>query len=217
MSEDTDHDDRTPDDESPVVLVVEDEPDLADLYAAWLGTEYDVRTAYGGHEALEELSDDVDVILLDRRMPGLSGDEVLDEVRERGVDARVAMVTAVEPDFDIVAMGFDDYLVKPVTRESLIDTVNGLYGRSSYDSRVQELFAVSSKKAVLESEKGRAALEESEEYRELERRAEELRAGLDEDVAGFGDDDFDSAFRSLDAPEEGDDEELFDDADFEDL
>jgi CheY-like chemotaxis protein len=41
-----------------------------------------VRTAYGGHEALEELSDDVDVILLDRRMPGLSGDEVLEEVRD---------------------------------------------------------------------------------------------------------------------------------------
>ncbi|PSQ08012.1 DNA-binding protein [Halobacteriales archaeon QS_6_71_20] len=217
MSEDTDHDERTVGEESPVVLVVEDEPDLADLYAAWLGTEYDVRTAYGGHEALDRLSDDVDVILLDRRMPGLSGDEVLDEVRDRGVDARVAMVTAVEPDFDIVAMGFDEYLVKPVTRESLLDTVEGLYGRSGYDSRMQELFAVASKKAVLESEKGRAALEESEEYRKLERRTEELRAELDEDVASFGDDDFDSAFRSLDDPDGGDDGELFDDADFEDL
>ncbi|WP_435064705.1 HalX domain-containing protein [Halobaculum sp. EA56] len=218
MSEDTDPVDETPDDDQPVVLVVEDEPDLADLYAAWLGTEYDVRTAYGGHEALEDLSDDVDVILLDRRMPGLSGDEVLNEIRDRGVDARVAMVTAVEPDFDIVAMGFDDYLVKPVTRESLLETVEGLYGRSRYDSRMQEFFAVTSKKAVLEAEKGRAALEESEEYRELERRAAELREELDQDVAGFGDDDFESAFRDLDdgADDDGDDD-LFDDADFEDL
>ena len=43
----------------PLVLVVEDEPDLADLYAAWLGDEYRVRTAYGGHEALDQL-DEVD-------------------------------------------------------------------------------------------------------------------------------------------------------------
>ncbi|TKX52052.1 response regulator, partial [Halorubrum sp. SS7] len=60
----------------PLVLVVEDEPDLADLYAAWLGDEYRVRTAYGGREALDQLDetdDEVDAILLDRRMPGLSG------------------------------------------------------------------------------------------------------------------------------------------------
>ncbi|WP_277555567.1 HalX domain-containing protein [Halobaculum limi] len=214
MSEDTDPIDGTNGDEPPVVLVVEDEPDLADLYAAWLGVDYDVRTAYGGHDALDELSDDVDVILLDRRMPGLSGDEVLDEVRDRGIDARVAMVTAVEPDFDIVAMGFDDYLVKPVTRESLLQTVEGLYDRSQYDSRMQEFFAVSSKKAVLEAEKGRAALEESEEYQELERRAAELRKELDDDVAGFGESDFDRAFRDLDGDE---DDDLFDNSDFDDL
>lgn len=60
----------------PLVLVVEDEPDLADLYAAWLGDEYRVRTAYGGQEALDELDeadDEVDAILLDRRMPGFPG------------------------------------------------------------------------------------------------------------------------------------------------
>ncbi|UIO99068.1 HalX domain-containing protein [Halobaculum sp. CBA1158] len=222
MSEDTDADESAASEDPPVVFVVEDEPDLADLYAAWLGTDYDVRSAYGGHEALEELSDDIDVILLDRRMPGLSGDEVLDEVRDRGIDARVAMVTAVEPDFDIVAMGFDDYLVKPVTREALLDTVEGLYSRSAYDSRMQEFFAVSSKMAVLESEKGRAALEESEEYAELEARAAELREELDEDVSGFGEDEFERAFRDVggepaDPDEIDDDEDLFDDGDFEDL
>lgn len=197
MSEDSDAPREESSAEQPVVLVVEDEPDLADLYAAWLGGEYDVRTAYGGQEALEELDDDVDVILLDRRMPGLSGDEVLDEVRDRGIDARVAMVTAVEPDFDIVEMGFDDYLVKPVTRESLLETVEGLYTRSAYDSRVQEFFAVSSKMAVLEAEKGRAALEDSEEYGTLERRAAALREELDEDVTAFDDDEFERAFRDL--------------------
>ncbi|WP_435125490.1 response regulator transcription factor [Halobaculum sp. D14] len=184
--------------DSPVVLVVEDEPDLANLYAAWLGDEYTVRTAYGGREALEQLDDDVDAVLLDRRMPGLSGDEVLVAVRDRGIDCRVAMVTAVEPDFDIVAMGFDDYLVKPVTREALVDTVEGLLRRSQYDSRVQELFAIASKKAVLESEKGRTALENSEEYRELENRVKELREELDQTVDELGDHgDFERMFRDI--------------------
>ena len=216
MSEETDIAETESPADLPAVLVVEDEPDLADLYAAWLGGDYDVRTAYGGEQALEELDDGVDVILLDRRMPGLSGDEVLDEVRGRGIDARVAMVTAVEPDFDIIEMGFDDYLVKPVTRESLLETVEGLYTRSTYDSRVQELFAVSSKMGVLEAEKGRAALEESEEYESLERRAATLREELDEEVSGFGDGEFERAFRDLDGGGSADDD-LFDDAEFEDL
>ena len=196
----------------PSVLVVEDEADLADLYAAWLGGEYDVQTAYGGHEAIEQLSEDIDVVLLDRRMPGLSGDEVLTAVRDRGIDARVAMVTAVEPDFDIVEMGFDDYLVKPVTRENLMDTVESLLRRSEYDTGVQELYAVASKKAVLESEKGQAALEESEEYAELQARYDELQAELDTQMEEFSEhDEFEQAFRQFDTDA---DEEDGDDLDF---
>ena len=193
--------------DNPVVLVVEDEPDLADLYAAWLGDDYDVRTAYGGQEALDRLEEDVDVILLDRRMPGLSGDEVLVTVRDRDIECRVAMVTAVEPDFDIVAMGFDDYLVKPVTRDALSATVEGLFRRSEYDSNVQEYFALASKKAVLESEKGRAALDESDRYRDLDARLSNLREDLDESLEGFQEhEDFERAFRDIGRTEGGGDE-----------
>ncbi|ESP89177.1 response regulator transcription factor [Candidatus Halobonum tyrrellensis] len=198
-------------DDPPVVLVVEDEPDLADLYAAWLGGDYAVRTAYGGEEAIEELDESVDVVLLDRRMPGLSGDEVLVAVRDRGIDCRVAMVTAVEPDFDIVAMGFDDYLVKPVTREALADTVENLARRNEYDSGVQELYALASKKAVLESEKGRAALADSDEFRDLDERLSRLREELDEQVDELDEhDDFEGAFRDLSDGEDDDDEPEFD-------
>lgn len=186
-------------DASPLVLVVEDEPDLADLYATWLSSEYRVRTAYGGHEALDALDGDVDVVLLDRRMPGLSGDEVLETVRNRGIDCRVAMVTAVEPDFDIVAMGFDDYLVKPVTKDALRETVSTLCTRSAYDEGVQELFSLASKKALLESEKGSTELDESEEYAELTAQIEALQAELDEAVGGIDDhDSFVGFYQDLD-------------------
>ncbi len=58
----------------PSVLIAEDEPDLANLYTSRLEERYDVRTAYDGTEALEAIDGDIDVVLLDRRMPGLSGD-----------------------------------------------------------------------------------------------------------------------------------------------
>ncbi|MEF8781233.1 MAG: HalX domain-containing protein [Haloferacaceae archaeon] len=184
--------------DSPLVLIVEDEPDLADLYAAWLSSDYRVRTAYGGREALDALDEEIDVVLLDRRMPGVSGDEVLEEIRERGLDCRIAMVTAVEPDFDIVEMGFDDYLVKPVAREELDATVDSLLTRSSYDEGVQRMFALASKKALLEAEKGSAELEDSREYQELERELEELRDELGETLDSFGDhEEFVSVFQDI--------------------
>ena len=193
----------------PLVLVVEDERDLADLYATWLRDEYRVRVAYGGREAIEKLDDAVDVALLDRRMPDLSGDETLAAIREEGIECRVAMVTAVEPDFDIVAMGFDDYVVKPVSREGLAETVESLLLRSTYDDGMQELFALASKKALLESEKDPATLESNREYRELSERVSELRADLDETLASFDDDhgieamyhDLDDAFAFDDGPD----------------
>jgi len=190
----------------PLVLVVEDEPDLADLYAAWLGDEYRVLTAYGGQEALDQLDsvdDGVDAILLDRRMPGLSGDEVLAAVRERGIDCRVAMVTAVEPDFDILKMGFDDYLVKPVTSDTLRETVEGLLQRSEYDTEMQELFSLTSKKAMLEAEKSATELDDNEEYQRLTERIEELRSDADESLSAVteDDDDFEKLFQEFDTEE----------------
>jgi len=184
--------------EPPLVLVVEDERDLADLYATWLRDEYRVRVAYGGREAIEKLDNEVDIALLDRRMPDLSGDETLRAIREEGVDCRVAMVTAVEPDFDIVEMGFDDYLVKPVSRDALKGTVENLLLRNTYDEGIQELFALASKKALLESEKDPATLDANEEYQELSERVAELRSDLDETLASFDDDhNIDAMYRDL--------------------
>lgn len=143
----------------PTVLVVDDEPDVADAYAAQLSAGYHVKTAYSGEEALEKLGSDVDVVLLDRRMPGVSGDDVLEEIREMGIECRVAMVTAVDPDFDILDMGFDDYVVKPVSRDDLYETVDRLLTYSSYDDTFQQYFSLVSKRAALQTSKSQSALE----------------------------------------------------------
>ncbi|WP_455448370.1 response regulator [Natrinema thermotolerans] len=166
--------------DTPSVLIVEDEPDLADLYAAWLEEECRVRTAYDGAEALDAIDETIDVVLLDRRMPGLSGDTVLDTMRERSLDCRVAMVTAVEPDFDIVEMGFDDYLVKPVSGDELVDVIDQLLLRSTYDDQLREFFALAAKKALLDNQKTAAERQSSQEYAELEDRLAVLRVRVDD-------------------------------------
>ncbi|MDS0283532.1 response regulator transcription factor [Haloarcula onubensis] len=180
--------------EEATVLVVDDERDVAELYSAWLDTAHDVRSANGGREALG-LVDGVDVVFLDRQMPEMSGDEVLAEIERRGVDCRVVMVTAVTPDFDIVEMPFDDYLTKPVDRTDLLETVETMRTRDSYDEQVQEYFAMASKKATLEAEKNPVELDAHEEYREVSERVETLREAAN--AAATEIDDFESAFRDF--------------------
>lgn len=180
------------------ILVVDDESRLADLFAAWLKTDWNVETAYDGESALEKMQDSVKIVLLDRRMPGLSGDEVLSEIRDRGHDCRVVMVTAVDPDFDIIEMGFDDYLVKPVSKDELIDVVDRVQTRSSYEAGIQRYYSLVSKKSLLETEKSDSELEASEEYTELCDQVDDLRGSVDETVADLSDhDDFVGAFQDL--------------------
>ncbi|AZH26133.1 HalX domain-containing protein [Haloplanus aerogenes] len=176
-------------DDSPLVLVVEDERDLSELYRMWLADSYRVWTAEDGRAALAKLDEDVDIVLLDRRMPDLSGDEVLDRIRNQGFDCRVAMVTAVEPDTDIVDMEFDDYLVKPVSEADLVRMVESLRVRDEYDDGVKQLFSLASKKALLESEKDRTELETSEEYHQLVDELTALRTDLDDKLARLSDSD----------------------------
>ena len=183
------------------VLVVEDERDLADTYALWLGEVYDVELAYSGAAALEAVDETVDVVLLDRRMPGTSGDEVLERIRAAEHTCRVAMITAVQPDFDIVEMGFDDYLVKPVFGDALRDMVERLVRRSAYDETAREYFALVSKRAALVAHRTDLERQTSEEFAALEARIDEVEATLDETVSSMDAADFAALFRDIDRHE----------------
>jgi len=101
---------------------------------------------------------------------------VLTAIREAGYDARVAMLTAVEPDVDIVDMLFDDYKTKPVMKAELCALVEVLLRRAEFDERSQEFFALASKKAALEAA-GNAG---TEEYEELIDRVETVREQVDD-------------------------------------
>ena len=185
------------DNDRAVVLMVDDEPDVAEAYAAHASDSYDVRTAYSGEAALAELDDSVDVVLLDRRMPDMVGDEVLEAIRDRGHDCRVAMVTAVDADFDIIDMAFDDYVVKPVSRTELLATIDRLLRCADYERDLREFYRVSRKCATLESTKSAVELEGNEEFERLKARRQRLREQLTDTAESLAGEDFETLFRDL--------------------
>jgi len=156
------------------VLIVDDEHDVADTQALKLGERYETTVVYSGQAALDTAGPEFDAVLLDRRMPDVHGDEVLSQLRERGYDGVVVMLTAVDADLNILEMPFDDYLQKPVDQPTLLSTLDQHLDRSGEDDRLTEYFRIVSKLSVLESEKSAAQLEASTEYTKLKERATEL-------------------------------------------
>jgi len=180
----------------PTVLVVDDEEEVADVLALKVGERYETVVAHGGEEALEKIDERVDAVLLDRRMPDIHGDDVLERIRERGYDCVVVMTTAVDPDLNILEMDFDDYLCKPIDSDTLLTTLDQqLDARPANDPRLEEFFSVVSKIEILEAELSPSELAESEEYADLKAEAEELGRELDDSHPDFG--ELVATFRSI--------------------
>jgi len=115
------------------ILVVDDELILRDSLKAWLDDEegFTVDTAGSGPEALEKLGKtDFNVMLLDIKMPGMDGVEVLKKAKEAFPDLNVVMMTAyatVETAVEAMKVGALDYLIKPFEPDTLIPKVLGIY------------------------------------------------------------------------------------------
>lgn len=113
--------------EQPKILVVDDEPQGAELLEAYLsGTEYDVEIAGDGEEALRKVREfKPDLVLLDVMMPKISGFEVCKRLKADPAtrDIVVLMVTALDQRADIdraVDAGTADFLTKPVNKAELL-------------------------------------------------------------------------------------------------
>lgn len=156
------------------VLIVEDDPEVRHLYTDMLTDTYDVESVESGEAAMGVIDDTFDVVLLDRRLPGISGRETLSRLREAGFTVPVALVTAVEPDFDILEMGFDDYVVKPVATPELLDVVEMLLLRREYDDIMREYFSLVTKVTTLRRNKDAEELVDNEEYIQQNARLEEI-------------------------------------------
>ncbi len=111
-----------------MILAIDDEKSILESYSMVLEDEHEVTTAESGAEGLRTLDEGkFDVILLDISMPGLSGLEVLKEIRLRDEDCSVIMVTVfkdVETVVEAMRSGADDYVTKPFKVTELRHTVD---------------------------------------------------------------------------------------------
>ena len=155
----------------PHVLMVDDEKTVADAYALRLEDVAEVTVAYSGEAALDTIDDGrvPDVVLLDRHMPAMSGDEVLERIRERDLETRVIMVTAIDPDLGVLDMPFDDYLSKPVDRTDVIAAVDQQCQVLAYEL-LGEYFRIESTRAVVTAQLSAEDIDDDGELADIEAR-----------------------------------------------
>ncbi len=128
------------------ILLAEDDNDTRHFVMQGLGElGYDVISAVNGDDALHHaLSEDVDIIILDRMMPALDGLTVLKRLRAGGILVPVIMLTAlgrIEDRVDGLEAGADDYLVKPFAFSELAARIQALGRRAAPASVTTRLLA----------------------------------------------------------------------------
>jgi DNA-binding response OmpR family regulator len=122
--------------EMPCVLIVDDEDRFRSVLARRLQARgiqtFDVGR---GEEALEFLQTrSVDVVLLDIKMPGMSGVDVLRKMREQGCKAEVIVLSGhvlLDTAVEIMDFGVNDYLLKPCDTEELMDRITLAHERKT--------------------------------------------------------------------------------------
>ena len=98
----------------PTVLIIDDEPEIREIYALHLSSDFDVQTAADGDVSLARIQEEVDIIFLDRHMPDVSGDELLHRMRANGLETPVVFISAVDT-HDTPDLSYQAYLSKPIS------------------------------------------------------------------------------------------------------
>src|SRR5438309_2451127 len=134
----------------PVILVVDDDPGVRESFRLILEDHYDVLDVPDGPQALETVrASQVDLVLLDIRLPEMDGIEVLERIKTVDDGVEVILVTAVKTVRTAVAamkLGAFDYLTKPFEEDELLQLVRRALEKRSLEREV----------AVLRSELERA-------------------------------------------------------------
>jgi DNA-binding NtrC family response regulator len=120
------------------VLVVDDEKNIRLTFSETMTQMgFDTRTASNGEEALTKMQGaEFDLVLLDLRMPGMDGIEVLRRIRERYPKVRVIMITAhgtVESAVEAMKLGAVDFIQKPCTPDEIRELVGKVMEREAID------------------------------------------------------------------------------------
>ena len=139
------------------VLLVDDEKDFVEILSLRL-REYgkQVTPAYSGAECLDKLkANNIDVVILDIKMPGMDGMETLSEIKNRYPLVEVIMLTGhgtIETAVDGMKMGAFDYILKPANLEDLLDKIS--LAKKRKDAQEERIQKAESHALLMESRKG---------------------------------------------------------------
>ena len=115
------------------ILIVDDEPDIRAILRYNLEKEgFSITEAVDGNDALDKLSKDLDLAILDIMMPGKDGYDVCRKIREQGNTLPIVFLTAMDREFDELKgleVGADDYVRKPFSPKMLIARINAIFRR----------------------------------------------------------------------------------------
>ncbi len=121
------------------ILIVDDELGVRESLKMILMPGYQVHTAVNGEEALHSIQkDQIDLVALDLRMPGLPGIEVLRQIKKNDPDIEVIVITAygtAEDAKEAVRNGAGDFITKPFNAADLVNSVNKSLERRSKNLR----------------------------------------------------------------------------------
>ena len=103
------------------ILIVDDEHGIVDMIQSYFQKQYDILTAYSGQEALQKISSNPDLILLDINMPDIDGLTVCQKIRDYVTCPILFLTARIESSDKIVGfqVGADDYIVKPFDLDEL--------------------------------------------------------------------------------------------------
>lgn len=117
-----------------LIVVADDEPEIRHVLSLLLAGEgYTVLPAADGQEAVERMSADIDLYILDVNMPRLSGIMAAAEIRKQ-YDTPIIFLTAYSSESDKImgfSVGADDYIVKPFSNVELLMRVRAILRRTS--------------------------------------------------------------------------------------
>ena len=124
----------------PVVLIVDDDPGVRESFRLILEDEYELLEAPDGPQGLEVVrSTQVDLVILDLRLPGMDGIEVLERIKTFDDHLEVILVTAVQTVRSAVAamkLGAFDYVTKPFEEEEILPLIRRALERRALDREV---------------------------------------------------------------------------------
>ncbi len=119
--------------EKPLIVIIEDEKDLLELLEFRLSKEYNVEGFLSTRRVENFLAEEcVDLMIVDRNLPGIEGSEFIKGLRDRGIDIPVIFLSAKSDDREIeegFLRGGDDYITKPFSIKELLLRVKAVFRR----------------------------------------------------------------------------------------